>query len=325
MNKVMQVVFPLLLGAVILVWMYHGFDFSRVRDVLLGGMDYRWMLLSLVFGVFSHLFRGWRWKLTLAPLDEYPRTVRCVYAVFVAYAANLVVPRVGEISRCGVLARYDGTDFSKSLGTVVAERLVDTLCVAVIAGITLLLQARVFASFFARTGTNVGVWREVFTSTRFYILLFCVVVVVVAGFFLWRNPARGAKAKRVLQNIWEGILSLRRVKRMPLFVRNTAGIWGCYFLQFYVTFFCFDFSSGLSFVAGLVMFTVGSIAVVVPTPNGAGPWHFAVITMMVLYGVGKEEAGIFALLVHGIQTFLLILLGIYGLAALPFTNKKKKL
>ena len=76
-------------------------------------------------------------------------------------------------------------------------------------------------------------------------------------------------------------------------------------------------------VAALVMFAVGSIAVIVPTPNGAGPWHFAIITMMVLYGVGKEDAGIFALLVHGIQTFLIILLGIYGLAALPFVNKKK--
>ena len=118
---------------------------------------------------------------------------------------------------------------------------------------------------------------------------------------------------------------MRHVKRMPLFILYTVGIWTCYFLQFYVSFFCFDFSDNLGVMAGLVMFAVGSIAVVVPTPNGAGPWHFAVITMMMLYGVGKEDAGIFALLVHGIQTFLLILLGIYGLAALPFTNKTKKL
>ena len=73
----------------------------------------------------------------------------------------------------------------------------------------------------------------------------------------------------------------------------------------------------------MVLFVVGSIAVIVPTPNGAGPWHFAVITMMMMYGVSKEDAGIFALLVHGIQTFLLILLGIYGLVALPLTNKNK--
>ena len=66
-----------------------------------------------------------------------------------------------------------------------------------------------------------------------------------------------------------------------------------------------------------------SIAVAVPTPNGAGPWHFAVITMMMMYGVGKEDAGIFALLVHGIQTFLLILLGVYGLVDLPLVNKKR--
>jgi hypothetical protein len=102
-------------------------------------------------------------------------------------------------------------------------------------------------------------------------------------------------------------------------LRSSDGIWTAnqYLLVSY--------NDNLGVMAGLVMFAVGSIAVVVPTPNGAGPWHFAVITMMMLYGVGKEDAGIFALLVHGIQTFLLILLGIYGLAALPFTNKTKKL
>ena len=131
-NKGLQIAFSLFLGAAILIWMYHGFNFSRVWEVLDGGMNYWWMLVSLVFGVFSHIFRGWRWKLTLAPLGEYPKTSDCVYAIFVSYAANLVVPRVGEISRCGVLAKYDGTSFSKSLGTVVAERLIDTLCVSLI-------------------------------------------------------------------------------------------------------------------------------------------------------------------------------------------------
>ena len=111
-NKGLQIAFPLFLGAAILIWMYHGFNFSRVWEVLDGGMNYGWMLVSLVFGVFSHIFRGWRWKLTLAPLGEHPKTSDCVYAIFVSYAANLVVPRVGEISRCGVLAKYDGTSFS---------------------------------------------------------------------------------------------------------------------------------------------------------------------------------------------------------------------
>lgn len=97
-----------MLGAAILWWTYHDFDFRRVWSVLDGGMNYGWMAFSLVFGVFGHLFRGWRWNLTLAPLGEYPKLSNSVYAVFVSYAANLVVPRVGEVSRCGVLAKYDG-------------------------------------------------------------------------------------------------------------------------------------------------------------------------------------------------------------------------
>lgn len=325
LNKVWQIGFPLALGVVILVWIYHDFDFQRVWQVLDGGMNYGWMLFSLVFGVFGHLFRGWRWNLTLAPLGEYPKLSDSVYAVFVSYAANLVIPRVGEISRCGILAKYDGVSFSKSLGTVVTERLIDTLCVVLITGVTLLLQSRVFSDFFAKTGTNIGFFTELFTSTNFYITLTCILAVIVLLVYLLRHLTFFTKVRGILQNIWIGCLSLKHVKNLPLFLFYTVGIWACYFFQFYVTFFCFDFSVDLGWMPALVMFVVGSIAVAVPTPNGAGPWHFAVITMMMMYGVNREDAGIFALLVHGIQTFLLILLGIYGLVALPLTNKKKKL
>ena len=96
-NKVFQVALPLVLGAVILLWTYHGFNFRHVYEVMDGGMNYGWMLFSLVFGVFGHLFRGWRWNLALAPLGEHPKISNSVYAIFIAYAANLVLPRVGEV------------------------------------------------------------------------------------------------------------------------------------------------------------------------------------------------------------------------------------
>ena len=322
-KKVLQVVFPLLLGAFILVWVYRDFNFQRVGEVLLGGMDYGWIALSLVFGVFANLFRGWRWKLALEPLGEYPKTANCVYAIFVSYASNLIIPRVGEVTRCGVLSKYDGVSFSQSLGTVVSERMIDTLCVGVITGLVLLSQMPVFATFFAETGTNVGKYAEVLTSGHFYLIILCVLAVLVLAFFLIRNIALFAKLKGILQNVWQGIVALKDIRQIPLYIVYTFGIWISYFLEFYLAFYAFDFSAHLGVTAGLVMFVVGTLAVIVPTPNGAGPWHFAVMTMMMLYGVGKEDAGIFALLVHGIQTFLLILLGIYGLSALPFTNKIK--
>ena len=322
-KKLLQVIFPLMLGAFILFWVYRDFNFQRVGEVLTEGMDYGWMLLSLVFGVFANLFRGWRWKLALAPLNEYPKMSNCVYAIFVSYAANLVIPRVGEVTRCGVLSKYDGVSFSKSLGTVVSERMIDTLCVGLITGGVLLLQMPVFANFFAETGTNVDHYAQVLTSGHFYLVVLCMLAAFVLVFFLIRNIALFARIKGILKNIWQGIVALKDVRPIPIYIIYTFGIWICYFLEFYLAFYAFDFSSHLGVSAGLVMFVVGTLAVIVPTPNGAGPWHFAVMTMMVLYGVGKEDAGIFALLVHGIQTFLLILLGIYGLSALPFTNKLK--
>ena len=322
-KKILQVVFPLLLGAFILFWVYRDFNFQRVGEVLTDGMDYRWMALSLVFGVFANLFRGWRWKLALEPLGEYPKTSHCVYAIFISYASNLVIPRVGEVTRCGVLSKYDGVSFSQSLGTVVSERMIDTLCVGLITGLVLLLQMPVFATFFAETGTNVGRYAEVLTSGHFYLIILCALAILVLAFFLIRNIALFAKLKGILQNIWQGVIALKDIRQIPLYIMHTLGIWVCYFLEFYLAFYAFGFSAHLGITAGLVMFVVGTLAVIVPTPNGAGPWHFAVMTMMMLYGVGKEDAGIFALLVHGIQTFLLILLGIYGLSALPFTNKLK--
>ena len=322
-KKLLQVVFPLLLGTFILVWVYRDFNFQRVGEVLTGQMNYGWIALSLVFGVFANLFRGWRWKLALEPLDEHPKTANCIYAIFISYASNLVIPRVGEVTRCGVLSKYDQVSFSKSLGTVVSERMIDTLCVGLITGLVLLSQMPVFATFFSETGTNVGRYAEVLTSGHFYFIILCTLAVFLLAFFLVRNIALFAKLKGILQNIWQGIIALKDIKQIPLYVCYTIGIWGCYFLEFYLAFYAFEFSAQLGITAGLVMFVVGTLAVIVPTPNGAGPWHFAIMTMMMLYGVGKEDAGIFALLVHGIQTFLLILLGIYGLSALPFINKIK--
>jgi len=313
----------LALGAFILFWVYRDFNFQRVGEVLSGGMNYGWILLSLVFGVFANLFRGWRWKLALAPLGECPKTANCVYAIFISYASNLVIPRVGEVTRCGVLSKYDGVSFSKSLGTVVSERMIDTLCVGLITGLVLLSQMPVFATFFAETGTNVSRYAEVLTSGHFYLIMLCALAALVLVLFLIRNIALFAKVKGILKNVWQGVIALKDVRPIPLYIIYTLGIWVSYFLEFYLAFYAFDFSAHLGISAGLVMFVVGTLAVIVPTPNGAGPWHFAVMTMMMLYGVGREDAGIFALLVHGIQTFLLILLGIYGLSALPFTNKIK--
>ena len=198
----------------------------------------------------------------------------------------------------------------------------DTLCIGMIAVFTLVTQRHIFRAFFEQTGTNCHGLGIMFTSVNLYIWLVAFLLVLLGVYLLLKRLAFAHKLRNLLKRMWEGVCSIRYVRNIPLYLFYTAAIWTSYLLHFYLTFFCFDFTDDLSFTAGLVMFVVGSIAVVVPTPNGAGPWHYAVIPMMVLYGVTREDAGVFALLVHAIQTFLIILLGVYGLLALQLEKRR---
>lgn len=320
-KKALKLILPLVLGGFVLYWVYRDFDFAKAGEVLIHGTNWWWMFFSLIFGVFAQVIRGWRWKQTLEPLDVYPKRSDCVNAIFISYAASLVVPRVGEVSRCGILAKYDDVSFSKSLGTVVTERLVDMLTIALISGVTVLLQFPVFVTFLEQTGTKIPSVIHLITSVWFYVILFCAIGVVILLYYLRHTLFFYEQVKGVVLNVFEGIMSLRDVKNIPLFVLYTVLIWGSYFFHFYFTFYCFAFTSHLSVLAALVMFVGGTFAVIVPTPNGAGPWHFAVISMMMLYGVNATDAGIFALIVHGIQTLLVVVLGIYATAVLSLKKR----
>ena len=324
-NNIFKVALSLFLGGAILYWMYRGFDFKQVEDVLLHKMNWTWMLLSFPFGILAQVFRGWRWKQTLEPLGEKPRDSVSVNSIFLSYALSLVIPRIGEFARCGVLRRWDGISFPKSLGTVVTERAIDSLLVLIIAGIVFLLQIPVFLNFFRTTGTSMDSILGQFTATGYLVTAICGVAVLILLHFLLRKLAIYNKVKATLGGLWQGVISLKGVKNVPLFIAFTIGIWLSYFLHYYLTFQCFESTSHLSLMCGLVTFIVGSIAVIVPTPNGAGPWHFAVKTMLILYGIQSNDALYFVLIVHSVQTLLVILLGIYAWIALAFTKKHSQI
>ena len=364
LGNIVKIVLPFLLGGAILWWMYRGEDLSTISRVLTEEMNWTWMLLSFPFGILAQMFRGWRWKQTLDPIfsrnvecgmrnENRPavdsatdhsqqsnliphstfhipqnppqiRTSVCLYAIFISYAASLVIPRIGEFSRCAILKRYEGVSFSKALGTVVTERAVDTLIVMLYSGIILLIEMSVFGTFFKKTGTSLDHILESFSLTGWLVTGICGIAVLILLHLLLKNFSIYNKVKMTLSGIWEGVLSLRGVKNLPLYLFFSIGIWVMYFLHYYLTFFCFDFTENLGIGCALVSFVVANFAVIVPTPNGAGPWHFAIKTMLILYGVADEQALWFVLIVHSVQTLLVIALGIYAWAALSFTKRNPR-
>ncbi len=321
-NRLIRIVVPLLLGGAILYWMYRDFDWQGVRRVLAEDMSWGWMLLSMPFGVLAQLFRGWRWRQLLEPMGERPRLRVLTMAVFLSYASSLVIPRVGEFLRCGVLNRWEGVSFPKAVGTVVTERAIDTIVVGLFTLGTLLLQMSAFGTFFRETGTTLeGVLRG-FSWAGYGVTAVCVVAIGVLLYLLVRRLTLYNRVSQLLQGLWQGIVSIRKVGNIPLFVFFSLGIWACYFLHFYLTFFCFAETARLGMGCALVCFVVGTIAVVVPTPNGAGPWHFAVKTMLILYGVADATALNFVLIVHSLQTLLVVLLGVWAWAVMGLTDRR---
>ena len=322
LRKTIKIVLPFLLGSGILYWMYRGFDFQGMLHFMEREMDWTWMWLSMPFGILAQALRGWRWQQTLQPLGESPRNSTCLHAIFLSYAVSLAIPRIGEFTRCGVLKRYDGISFSKALGTVVVERAVDSLIILLLTVFTLLSQMSVFTQFFSKTGVTLNTFLYRFTATGYIVTLVCGIAALISLYFVRKKLSIYKKVKTTAHGIIEGMLSLRNVDNIPLYIFFSLGIWASYFLHYYLTFFCFDFTSSMGVSCAMVTFIVGSIAVIVPTPNGAGSWHFAVKTMLILYGIGETEALYFVLIVHTLQTLLVVLLGVYAVTALSLSKRR---
>ena len=282
-RKTLRILLPFALALGILWWMYRGTDWRGFfRDV--ASMHWGWMMFSLVFGVLAQQVRAWRWRQALEPLDEHPRRSTTEDAIFLSYATSLVVPRVGEVVRCGSLKRSDGVPFAKSFGTVLTERVVDSLMILVLTVMAMLSQVPVFVAFLHTTGTDLRGILSRFTGTGYLVTLLCIAAAVAAGVFVVKKYSE--RGKNLLRDLRDGILS--------------------------------------SPAAAFLIFCVGSFAVLVPTPNGAGPWHFAVKTMLVLLYpamITESQAILFALSVHTIQTALVALLGVYAWAHLALTSR----
>ena len=121
--------------------------------------------------------------------------------------------------------------------------------------------------------------------------------------------------------MWDGMKSVWLLKRKGLFLAQTLLIWGGYFCYFYITFYAFDFTRDLGIKVGLIAFTMSSIGVAVPVQAGIGAWHFMVIATLVCFGVNENDAAAFALVVHTVQTAWTVICGLFGIVALPLTNR----
>jgi glycosyltransferase 2 family protein len=312
----------LFIGVIIFWYLYKDQDISRMKSVLKNDVAYIWIWISVILGVFSHISRAIRWRILIEPLGHKPKLTNIFFAVMIGYIMNLVVPRMGELSKCGVLTKYENISFARLIGTMVTERIFDLLMLGVITMVMVLTQ---FGHVIAFLEANPEIRGKIFGLITSPYLISGGIVFLVFMIIFWGKIRRSVlyrKTEKIATHFKEGILSVRYIRNKGSFIFHTVFIWTMYYMMLYVSFFAFDFTSGLSPLAGLTTFVMASFGMVAPVQGGIGAWHFMTRESLALYGIPYENGIIFAFLAHGIMTLMIIVLGILSFIALPFFNSK---
>lgn len=322
---------PLALTVALVWYMFRQVDFGRMMEILREGVDFWWILLAMGISVFSHIFRAARWRLQLNALGIHVPFMALCCSIFGCYALNLVFPRLGEVWRCTYVSKEGKAHFTTVLGSMVSDRLTDTLSVLLLVLLTFIVANSALVDFLAKYPVGKGIidllanpWVWVAGSVTL-ILIFCV-------FYFGRNTGLVKQLVGWIRELWSGFATLWQMKGRLQFVMWTVLIWGAYYFQLYVAFFAFGFTRELcaepSLAYGLtpclVAFVLSSIGMAIPSNGGLGPWNIAVMFGLAVYGITETEGTAFSMLQWSGQTVMLIILGIYTMAYISLSGKKLK-
>ena len=320
---------PILISVGLAWFLYKNVDLDAIKQSLSEDVNYWWFLPVIVISTFSHIFRAMRWRLQLRTIGVNAPLHAIICSIFGTYFVNLLFPRLGEVWRTGYIAQREKASFSQVLGSMVADRLSDTVTVLIITIFTFLMAQDAFLKFLAQKEGG---------ASSSVLVMGGVVVAFVLGVVLlvWLYRTRSTnhiivKLQSIVHGLWDGLASIARMKGKWWFLLYTVLIWGCYYMQLYIASKAFSFTAELGWLPILVLFVLSSIGMAVPSNGGLGPWQFGIIFGLTLYGVGAfppstpydAQASAFAWLVWGVQTLLLIVLGIYAFTYIALDRKKK--
>lgn len=286
-------------------WLYRGFRLAELASFFTQRSNYVWITLTLLAGVAANVLRSLRWRMLLDGAGIRVSVRRCIDLVFIAYLVNSVTPRLGELTRSLLVRKGNAEASTRALGTVVVEKLADVGCLAVVVGLAVALRWQPTVELVRHL--DEGLQRAVPGYAAFTAAACAVCLLIGIGFPLRRHVAR------FVRNLWQGVSAIVRLRRPWRFVGLCAGIWTCNFLQLYLLAPCFTELSDITLAGFIHLFAAASVGVLLPTPAGAGPWHFAIVrTLTAVYGTARPVAQSFALISHGLKTALVMLLGIVG-------------
>ena len=320
--NIIKVVLPLAFGLFLVWYVYDLLDEKEKEDLFLSlkQANYWWIIASVLFGILSHLSRAYRWKYLLDPLGLKPKFLNSFFSVMIGYTINLLLPRVGEVSRCGILSKYEKMPFTKLFGTVIAERIAD---------VTILATPTFFVIFsqFDKLGDMLKSWisydKENSSLGMYSALVVITGIIIFIGFLYLLKTSSNKyllKIKSILTGFWEGAKSIIYMKSSLMFILHTLFIWIMYVSMFYMCFFSLEDTSNVPLMGMLAAFVMGGISIIF-IQGGIGVYPAAVMQILFLYGVSRSSGLALGWIIWTSQTVMILVLGILSMLIIPKYNR----
>lgn len=286
--------------------------------------NYLLLIPVLTMGFISHWSRAVRWTYLMEPMGMFPSKTNTFLAVMIGYLANLGIPRFGEVLKCSLLSKYENLSTDKLIGTIIAERAFDLLCLVILFIITFLVQINFSIDYINSLILKINQSPDGDNILRNIVLI--VLVALFFLFFVFRKKISQIsffqKLKGVFNNIVQGIMSFKTMKNKKAFVLHTILIWGMYLGMIVIGFKSIHETSILGFKTGCSVLSFGSIGIIA-TPGGMGAYPLIVDEIVQLYGVNKTFSLAISWIIWFIPTFIVILGGGLSLIFLPILNRNK--
>ena len=292
--------------------------------------NYFWVIASALVSIVAHYIRGLRWKMLIKPLGHEPSNANTYHAVMVGYLANLAVPRMGEISRCGVLNRSNKIPLNSLIGTVIIERIIDVLFLLSILVFSVLLEYnRIFD--FIKINILVPMFDKFSNSSLIIYLIIGMLLIAILAIYvikIYHEKLLSIKLYNKLYEIIigfkEGILSVIKMEKKGLFILYSVSIWFLYILSTYLCYFAIESTSTLSFSSAIFVMAVGGIGMSAPVQGGIGAYEATVQLGLLVYGVAAVNGLAYATLNHSSQILSILIFGSISLIYIFLKFRKNK-
>lgn len=334
MNKktksVVQFIVLLSIG-IVLVWLSFKSVWTEKDRILesFKSANYFWIFISMLISFFSHFLRAYRWNYLLKPTGHSLNIGNSLGSVLVGYFANYGLPRMGEITRCTLVTKYNKVPFEIALGTVITERIVDMFLLIIIFFLTLFAQFRQLKDLTAEYIYQplLNKFGNFSSNPAKLAILIGALVIVIGGFYFFRkkfsNVFKG-KLGNIIKGFAKGLSSVKDVEGKFQFILLSMAIWVSYFYGLYVCFFAFEGTSHLGQSECLVLLLFGTIGVIF-TPGGLGVYPALISSLLIYtYHVDQVTAFAFPWMTWTSQFVLIVVSGLISLLVLPIINKSKR-